>query len=126
MAGVPTVVTDFGSIEFVPDELVLKVKPGESEAFQLSQIFLTASQQMISAEQVKKYAAELYDVSTVATELSMALKRVVSDKQFAAKWSSLEEEARAALYAEACTLRSGDQMLQRSDLAAIFSGLGWS
>jgi len=109
MAGKPTLVTTFGGGESLPDEVVLKIQPGESEATEIVEALRLLFddkaglhlQQTVGAA-AREFAVENYSAANVAEELIQIFEKTREHVGSVSKrFDSLREAARTALLLEA-------------------------
>lgn len=131
-AGLPVVVTNFASSEYLPDSLVFKIQPGETEALEIREVLREIVDQRDSwdRERISACAAEFHDHRSVASELMSVFEnsRSVFEK-VNKRWSTLEQEAYKSLLKEVGSLigeKHGlPQAYQDNVLNPVFSELGW-
>ena len=133
MAGLPCVVTRFASSELLPDNLVWKVEPGETEAAELREVLrCIRSKSFFEAnDPVKSYAVETFDAGMVAGELSHVFTRSAARlARVMERWERLSNDARASLLEECRSVMAGTGSLFGAPIwdrlaAPVMSDLGW-
>ena len=103
-AGLPCIVTDFGSTPELPDSIVAKVEPGRSEAYQIRAILreLAAHESVELRQRIQDFARDQLASQKIAAELGAMfrasiplLRPILSD------WQAFERDASSAVVAEA-------------------------
>jgi hypothetical protein len=133
MRGMPVIVSRFGHTDHLSDSVVFKVEPGESEAVQIRLLLerLKVSPSVVDCDGVHRFARELFDRRAVAGELESvfhsAREKLAPLYQ---RWSSLQEEARAALLKEVAGLDAsssvfGTSAAPESPFQSAYRDLGW-
>lgn len=121
-AGVPTVVTKFGGADALSDDLVFKVRPGDTEAAELRSILKAVSGSDCS-NLSSSFAKENYSAEVIGQEL---LKVFQMNQEYLAdvreSWSDFQSEARSALLEEVLP----QDLLSRTLVEPIFKELEWS
>lgn len=124
IAGVPTVVTKFGSTEYLSDKVVFHVSPGDRESAEFKGIIKTLVEGRFSPSLIKNihnFGTEMFSPNIVARELFAIINRemnFITEKRNA--WSSLEQDARDTLLKD--VTKSIDT---RWSLKSTFQELGW-
>ncbi|MCB0335170.1 MAG: glycosyltransferase [Bdellovibrionales bacterium] len=104
MAGLPCLVTDFGPSQALPDNVVFKIQPGDSEAFQIQRVLeaLNARQVAWNSQAARAFAVERYHVAAISHDLVSTFERHESDlRTLSLKWTEFEQSAKAELLREA-------------------------
>lgn len=131
MAGLPCVVTRFGGMEFLPDDLVIRVQPGETESVEIGAAVkeLLSGSVKIPSERIQDFAREVFDRRMVAQELSTIFNNSYEFfARFNSKWNSFEGEARGSLLNEALNIVPDDcdsDVNARKMLGSVYQELGW-
>lgn len=102
-AGVPCIVSNFGSAEYLPSNLVFKIQPGESEAYQIHQVLdkLFCKELTYDPSRVVEYARESYLLESVVSDLVRIFNESAPElKGFREKWRNFESVARDFLIEE--------------------------
>lgn len=135
--GVPCAALDFGASEYLPEDLVFKVSPGDTEAAQLSSIIelLQSGNSAGLSDRMRKFIAERHDSSVVAASLSRILSQAIPvSREFRSLWTAFQAEARTSLLREVFKGKAAEQVLfdpsdaggaQDRLLAAALDDLGW-
>ena len=139
MAGRPTIVTNFGAATALPDGVVFKIEPGETECAQLADLFGRLSQMASfrAAGAIQEFARDQFDRKIVAAEIGFVFKQTAA--AFAAehrKWQAFLAEAGAAQFAERGALWKGDrsesglagesgELIWKRLLQPVYRELGW-
>jgi len=124
VSGVPTVVTKFGSTEYLSEKIVFHVSPGDHESAEFNGIITALlegnfSQSLI--RNIQTFGAEMFTPKIVARELIAIINKeidFISEKRKV--WSALERDARNTLIEDAT--KSVDK---RWSLEETFQELGW-
>lgn len=123
-AGVPSIVTNYGSIEYLPDNVVFKIRPGNTEALEIEGAIKAISHKRheLNREMMRKFAIESHDARQIANELAAIFEnRVPYLGEIRKRWRRLEVEAKESLVQEAAGfLENSDKLLEPS-----FEELGW-
>ena len=101
--GIPSVVTNFGSTEYLSDSLVWKLQPGESESYELTEILKAIAEKgaIRNPSQASSYL-EHFGAEVVAGELLTIFERSLPlMKETRKLWDSLLEDAQKFLFNEA-------------------------
>ena len=138
MAGLPVLVTRFASCESLPDNLVWKIEPGETEAAEMREVLAHLAAGGRSAERrcVRDFAIETFDARTVAGELARVFENHSEYlRMVLQRWQGLRHDAGRALLQE---LRDGTWAGERREelcidprrawdrlVRPIFAELGW-
>ncbi len=121
-AGLPCVVSDFAGGSLLPDSLVFKIRPGDTEARELTMLLnrLEKAGGPGSFAEASVHAGEVHSHEVIASELEMIITESMPDLTKAmARWEAMEEDARISLLREALSGSEGE-LLKRN-----FSELGW-
>ncbi len=123
--GVPTIVTNFAEGEYLPQDLVFKITPGDKEAVNLretiSQILLLPDSDLaLIKNSLKTYAEENFNPEIIACEL----KRVFIEsapylKEIWVRWNEMENSAESKIL-----VRNYDHF-DKEVIGPIFRELGW-
>lgn len=102
-AGKQVIVSEFGEMDHLPDEIVYKIRPGDTEAqelyYVLSALVVDAAVEARATQD--EYARQLYHPEGVALQLRTALDReYVSYQSFLEQWHTYESDARHSLFDE--------------------------
>lgn len=127
MAGIPSIVTRFGSTEYLPENIVLKVDAGDHEATQIEAALKGLSQcaSVTETERIRRFALDLYASEQVARELSAAFDRSAQKlSRFGAAWHSFEERALRDLINEAPSYMADPADWDRL-AKPVFEEFGW-
>ncbi|MCO6431640.1 MAG: hypothetical protein J5J00_12325 [Deltaproteobacteria bacterium] len=135
MAGIPALVTNFGACEYLPDNIVFKIRPGETEACEIKEVLtaLASGAAYFDSELQRSYAIETHERAQVADELAQILEGSASMLSgLQEDWEKFEVSARDALLQEAnglsgepeAELALGDYFDQ--SLRPVFEELGWT
>lgn len=130
-AGLPALVTRFASSELLPDNVVWKIEPGETEAAQMREVLehLAAEPHAGETDRIRAYAQESYDARAVAGELAAVFEMNAGYLQaLLERWEAMRREARRALLDEAREIAlgaDGDRALWDRLAAPVFADLGW-
>ncbi|MCB0310052.1 MAG: hypothetical protein KDD42_02375 [Bdellovibrionales bacterium] len=122
-AGVPVIVTDFGSSDYLPDNLVFKVEQGVSEVYQLRSIISELSRRdfAVLKSELVAYCRENFEVELVAKQLVSVLHEgVMQLRPFYAKWSDFLQMHRARLVRSSASYLRADRERRDSPLSADF------
>lgn len=123
-AGLPCIVSDFAGGSRLPDNLVFKIKPGDTEARELTMLLnrIEKSGGPGCFPEASAYAAEVHSAEAIAAELEMIITESMPALSSAMKrWNAMEEEARCGLFKEVLEgPRPCGPELRRS-----FTELGW-
>ena len=137
MAGLPTLVTNFGIGATFPDSVVFKIDAGESEAQQIAETF---SKLQLLGEKFKRQAIQSYAIETFATDgvahdlLTLFRRATPYLAQQMKRWENFEAQAKAELVGYAKNLveqRCGEDKIPGAGgywsnrIAPIFGELGW-
>ncbi len=124
MCGVPSVVSSFGATEYLPESVVCKVRPGESESFETAEFLRrllapsaegTALRGAMS-ERSRRFALEFYDRRHIAAELALVFESQAPFlKQYLERWEEFESQAKRA------ALQEAKDVLRRGHGAAVSS-----
>lgn len=135
MAGLPVIVTNFASTEYLPDSVLFKVQPGETESVEIRESVraIIRGEVFFSPERVREFAIENYSAQKIADELSLMFERCEPRiRQALALWQWLERDAREAVLGELLGADKGDLALLKSREVALQSviqpickELGW-
>jgi glycosyltransferase involved in cell wall biosynthesis len=138
-AGVPVLVTDFASSDYLSPHAVWKIQPGVSEVLEIKSAVmkiasLRGTQELIRhRERVRSVARERFDARSIANEVMKALsmsRGVLSAMR--TRWSGLEVAAREALLREIAGHRSDNSSvswLEQAELELLsrtFTEFGWT
>ncbi len=101
-AGVPSLVTNFGAAEYLPDSVVFKIQPGENESFEILSVIEKLSKSRPRLKLAAEFAQEHFNPTIVAHELSLIFERSVQPlREMHTRWDALLGEAREDLLREA-------------------------
>jgi len=129
-AGLPTIVSNFGNSEYLPDNLVFKVQSGETEAAEILEILKVVFEQraLPDAELLKSYARENFDLQVVAEELDLIFQAEASRlKACMVEWEKFKATAKQDLIKEALSFLPALEfdLGIRNSLVDIYQELGW-
>lgn len=133
LAGRPCIVTNFGGAEYLPDSVVFKIQPGETEGRELSAVLqaLTNEKSRFDPSFQITYAQELFSSEAIASELSQILENSAPFlAKVMAEWERFSEEARSDLLRDSQAFAQRNQMWNsvsvfENSVAPIFDELGW-
>ena len=132
MAGVPCISSNFASLEYLPENLVVKVQSGETESFEIAQALDAFARGDIldTKDASRSYAIEMFETRKIAQELISIFNNTQDYfKTFYRRWEALEHEATSELIRESKSfLKIADDTsaMPSLDLKPIFDELGWS
>ena len=104
--GVPSIVTDFGDGEFLPDDIVFKITPGHQEVAFLRENIeairgLDSAKRHTLSEAAFRYAKENFSSDIIAAELGRIFEKITPEfKKIYSRWSELYSWARAEVVNE--------------------------
>ena len=139
--GLPVIASDFAGSEFLPDSLVMKVQPGETESSEIKYILekLFASSQNFSntfsntfpSKKVSNYSKTLYSADLIASELTFLIEKSLHPIQRMQKrWEELESNARQDVFAYLNSLNSTDSSIFDNQIGqfphSVLEELGWA
>ena len=129
-AGLPVLVTDFGQIEYLPNEVVFKIEPGEFEAFQIHEVFCKIMNEPMLQQNTNGagFAHEMYDKRVIASELESIFYKLRPAISATMKdWADFESKATKSLLEEISTLYpfDGEDAWQKI-IEPVFKELGFS
>lgn len=131
-AGLPCMVSNFGAMEHIPDDVVYKIQPGETEAREIEETLalLLSRRDLHTTARVRCFAEEVHDRRKIAAELAAIFRHeagYLREKTLA--WQALEEDARATLLGECAALLPGEKQEQQATwqrvLSPVYTELGW-
>lgn len=130
-AGLPCLVTNFGSPEYLDAGVALSIRPGEHEAAEIRLALDAIARNGSPRTTGREFARENHDRRIVAGELAALFHRAQPALgRFAARWEELEREAAAALRREALRAPGSGEVFDPASCQArlvepIFEELGW-
>ena len=102
MAGLPSLVTNFGAAEYLPGSVVFKIQPGESEAAEIRTVIEKLAGSRTRHPLGAEFAQEHFDAKIVAAELLMIFERSAPYlKEVNAQWDKVLSNARLEILREA-------------------------
>ncbi len=116
MAGLPCLVSDFGSSDYFPSNVLFKIPPGEGEANLLRTTIETilSNPGLSRVKLAAEYAREMYSERAVAGELSYIFERSLPlIKEVSESWRAFEEVAAKDLVEE--VLGKGGLIIEDSE-----------
>lgn len=124
LAGVPTVVTRFGTTEYLSQKIVFQVAPGDHETAEFKEVLtviLNGEFSQSLTENVHTFARETYSPSTIASELYSIVEREMPHvRECRKKWDALVALAREEVLSEAKSLVDSRWNSEES-----FREIGW-
>ena len=131
-AGLPCFVTDFASAEFLPDSLLFKIRPGNTEVTEFASVLrrLRDGEIRHNPAGAREFADGVFHREIVAAELAAFFRSSRNDcRTLGKRWSELEQQARDALLGEVLS-RSVEQdpvaEQYSQSLRPVFAELGWT
>jgi len=130
-AGLPCLVTNFGSPEYLDAGVALPIRPGEHEAAEIRLALDAIARDGAPRTTGREFARENHDRRIVAGELAALFHRTQPAlRRFAARWGELEREAAAALRREALRAPGSSEVFdpaacQSRIVEPVFEELGW-
>jgi len=126
MAGLPCIVSRFGATDYLPEELVFKITPGEGEVMEIKSALTAIIEDVVHfcPQAVSAYAYERHEAKKTAGELawifesSRAELRLLLDK-----WAGFEASARCSVLEEVCA--GIEKEAPSRVLKDAFKELGW-
>lgn len=129
-SGAPCIVTNFGATEYLPESVVFKIEPGDTESLQLCQVLqrLLARGIAWEGDLQREYAREQHYLPGVAGQLVSVLKgRAGRLNSVMQRWKELERDARRELLRESRELfLKGEPDLGASECAFIEPKQFWA
>ncbi len=128
MAGAPCLISDFGASLHFPSELVVKIEPGNSEAFQLKEAIsaLLGKDNRSLREATRAYAQECFDSKVIAQELAQVFHNYSSEcTDLVKNWDMFMSSASSALVSEVKQTIESEPNLWQSVYAPAFKEFGW-
>lgn len=129
MAGVPCIVSDFGSSLYLPSELIAKVEPGFSEACQLRAVMeklLTCDASRLR-EELQAYAVENFESELVSRELMQVFDAcAVPAREFTQRWDKFLHLAAIETVSEIKNSCVAEEDSWAKVYLESFKELGWS
>lgn len=125
MAGLPCLITDFGSADYWPEGLLFKIEPGESEAVQIAAVLekLAATDLTAQREASRSYASCEFATPKVASELARIFELAAPVmRDVRRRWSMLADSGKRELVVRSL----GEDPLCRQALEPVYRELGWS
>ncbi len=138
MAGIPTIVTNFAGAEYLADDIVFKIMPGQHEAHELTHLFNSLLEKddqtgLLAARRAQEFAREFFDAEVVAEDLIRVLISAAGS-DFSREWEILEARARREAVEEGIRYLSAGSSDDCSSsprnawqrlLSPVFSELRW-
>lgn len=136
VAGLPVLISRFGSSEFYPEEITYQIEPGDTEALQIEEVLTQLEGEVggHNRDLTRLYAGERFDSRVIAAELSAVFSNLLTTLRLATKrWEQLEQVALQNMLAVLEEKRSkrlagldGLETIWSERQVEIFSDLGWS
>ena len=127
--GLPTLVSDFGGSDFLPDDVVLKIRPGAGEVQEIAAVIdgLRTGRLVVDARRAQSVATERHDARQIADQLLCAMRLSgPALERIQTRWNALEGEAAQALIREvAPPAQSWFDNERDLVLRAPFKEFGW-
>jgi hypothetical protein len=126
--GLPVLVTNFASTESMPDNILFKIQPGETESIQITEIIkaILEDNTLEYRETAIRYCVENNDPAKIAAELaSIFRKRKDYLRDFKNTWQKLCNVARESLLNESSTFLDSENEIALNMVLPVFKELGW-
>ena len=127
-AGLPCLVTNFASNEYLPDNIVFKIQPGDNEIFQIFEVLNSLINEKIDYNNKlqNEFCLDRYDARQVALELSYIFNNKAQYlKKFKTLWNELSLNAKETLVHESKMFFDKDNPVFEKLLEPEFEELGW-
>ncbi len=130
MFGLPTIMSDFGFSDFLPENLIFKIQNGRTEVFELKAVIskLAQNEVALDRENLIQTASELFGPEIIAQELSQFLEAFAPKSQsFLTNWKNFQKEAKRALLQDIQQRHSGfTEKLENLVFEQVFKEFGWT
>ncbi|MCB0328177.1 MAG: glycosyltransferase [Bdellovibrionales bacterium] len=96
-AGLPTLISDFGGAEFLPDSLTFKIEPGQTESSQIQIVLeeLLSKRVHVDSSAAADFARENFSKEQIGRELSFMVRQALPVlSEMNARWGKLHRAAR--------------------------------
>ena len=126
-AGRPSITSDFGAAEYLPSDAVFKVRPGESEAFEICSVLekLAPSDLRAWGKRGQSWASEENDRNKIASELATIFeKSIPAIKPALVEWQRLASDAGIQLIRESQNLLESESW--EKICTPVYQELGWN
>lgn len=119
-SGIPAVVTNFGASEYLPESVVFKIEPGDTESAQLKELIgkFIVGELQVEPSRLRNFVHEMHDSGSVALELASIFRNYADLlKQSMSDWQNFQNKARQSLLQEALNINRWTLLESSKDIS---------